>query len=333
MEQNYEVAISGAKTDKQELKRTTRENVDSVITKRQEIIRGFAIEKPRETLNAAVSDAQKSIIETLTSAGIPITEEDIPEVVFVDWADKKKLEEQLQPFGGASLDDERGSSSVFNGVSMVFVKDDITDLDQANITYHEMFHSVGSQFVAANERLATYGRQGFEVFGFESQYKPWLLEEGVVTYEAARFSELLSKHPLFQKDAQMREQKAEYLKKRGSLKEGRIILDSGMEVEPKYFWLMPKGDSAEDATFGLPGNSGLSGSLFELLLSRYEGSEQEEFLNTVYGARKNLRRIPELAKMLDSKWGRGTYTRLLKCEKTEEAVWEIISHLRDQKDS
>lgn len=331
MEQSYEVAISGAKTDKRVLERTTRENVDAIIAKRQEIIMGFAIEKPPETLTLAFSEARKSISETLTNAGIPTLEEDIPKVVFVNWIDKKKLEEQLQPFGGASLDDERGSSSVFNGVSMVFVKDDITDLDQANIIFHEMFHSVGSQIIAANERLAKYGRQGFEVFGIKSQYKPWLIEEGVVTYEAARFSESLSEHPLFQKDAEMRRQKAEYLKKRGILKEGRITLDSGMEVEPKYFWLMPKGNSAEDATFGLPGNSGLSGSLFELLLSRYEGVEQEEFLSTVFGARKDPKRIPELAKMFDSKWGKGTYTRLLKCGRTEEAVWEIISDLRDQK--
>lgn len=329
METNYEVALSATDSGNI-LKATTKENVDRVISQRKKIIREYAIQNPRETLTTAASEAKKYILKRFSELGMPLAEEEIPEVVFVTWSDKKKLGKALQQYGGASLADERGSSSIFNGVSLVFVKDDITDLDQANITVHEMLHSVGIQVIAANERVATYGRQGLEIFGINSPIKPWLLEEGVVTYEAARFIDSLSEHPLFSQDYQRRQEKIQYLRNKGDVTDGKIILDSGMEVEPRYFWLMPKGRDIRSTSFGLPGKSGLAGSLFELMLTKFPDNEREGFLRTVFAVRRDPKQTPSLARKINDKLGKGAYTRFLKCERTEVAVWGMIQDIRSK---
>jgi len=156
METNYEVTLSGT-LGGDALKASTRKNVNQVISQRERIIREYAIQDPRESLTTAVTEAQKYILGRFSEMGTPLAEKEIPDVVFVAWSDKKKLGKELQQYGGASLADERDSSSIFNGVSLVFVKEDITDLDQANIVVHEMLHSVGIQIIAANERIAKYG--------------------------------------------------------------------------------------------------------------------------------------------------------------------------------
>lgn len=333
METNYEIVLTGA-DDGKTLKATIKENVDQLISQRERIIRECAIQKPRETLSAAASEAKKYILERFSEMGIPLAEKEIPEVVFVAWNDKKKLRKALQKYGGSDLADERGASAIFNGVSLVFVKEDITDLDQANIAVHEMLHSVGIQVIAVNERIRineriiASGRQGLGVWGIEPTYQTWLLEEGLVTYEAARFIDSLSNHPLFSHDYQRRQEKIEYLQNKGVMTDGKIVLDSGMEVELRYFWLMPKGRDIRDASFGLPGNSGLAGSLFELMLTKFPENERQDFLRTVFTVRRDPKQTPSLARKINDKLGKGAYTKLLKCEKTEIAVWEMIQDIR-----
>ena len=166
------------------------------------------------------------------------------------------------------------------------------------------------------------------MFGINSPFKPWLLEEGLVTYEAARFINSLSDHPLFRHDYQRRQEKTEYLRNKGLITDGRIVLDSGMEVEPRYFWLMPKGGDIRGASFGLPGKSGLAGRLFGLMLSKFSENERRDFLRTVFTVRRNPKQTPLLATMINDKLGAGTYTKLLKCDRTEIAEWEMIQEIR-----
>ena len=221
-----------------------------------------------------------------------------------------------------------------NGVVIIFVKEDITDLDQASIIFHEMFHFLGEQIIAANEKSAAYGRQGYEIFGVNSPYKSWLLEGGLVTFESARFGEELATDTFYKKDSEIRTQMIEHAMQSGDIVEGRLKFDSGMEVEPRYLWIMPEYQGIKDRkAFGLPENSGLAGSFFELISSRFQGEEKDNFLNIVYAARRDLKLIPKLAGLIDDKFSRGTYARMLKCERTEEAVWNFIQDLRGRTNS
>jgi hypothetical protein len=331
MEPNYEIALSGAKTDEARLKTLTKENVDLVISKREEIIRGYAIKRPRKTLSYAISETKKHIVEILTGAGVSIQEEDIPDLVLIDWGDKEKLEQALGPLGGVGSEtykEDRGNADVLNGVSMVFVRDDITDLGQAGIIFHEKYHSTGRRVIVANERVAKPGRQGFEIFSKRPQYKSWLLEEGLVVYESVKFMEKLSSHEMFRDDVLKKERIMRVLQAKGTIVDGKVRFNSGMEIEPDFCFLLSRGRLIKRTGLGPPGHSGIAGSLFELLLTKFEGDEQKEFLNLARRARRNFKLIPQMARSLDEKWGKGTYSKLLKCERTEEAVWGLIQSFR-----
>jgi len=335
MEEKFDIAVIGPETTKKRVRSVTQDNVNKTIAKRESIVREFGIENPRWTLEYAVDQACRYLLKIHHKAGINLKKKDIPDVIFVDEKRKKELEKAIQPYGGANFaDKEAGSSSVWNGVVIIFVKEDITDLDQASIIFHEMFHFLGEQIIAANEKSAAYGRQGYEIFGVNSPYKSWLLEGGLVTFESARFGEELATDTFYKKDSEIRTQMIEHAMQSGDIVEGRLKFDSGMEVEPRYLWIMPEYQGIKDRkAFGLPENSGLAGSFFELISSRFQGEEKDNFLNIVYAARRDLKLIPKLAGLIDDKFSRGTYARMLKCERTEEAVWNFIQDLRGRTNS
>lgn len=326
-QQKYEIVISGAKTDKSQLKALTRENITPFIHRREKIIRSYEIENPRKTLTFAISEAKKHIIKTLAGAGITLQKKDIPDLVLVNSDDQTKLEQALEAVGGASYEGVSGTAGVLNGVSIVFIRNDITDLDNANIIFHEMYHSTGIQIIVANEEVVKPGRQGFEIFALKPEYKSWLMEEGLVVYESAKFAKMLFSNEMFAGDVSKRELKINGMQERRVIIDGRISFGNGIKIEPDYCSLLPR-EPIEQTSFGMRGAASLAGSLFELLLSRFSEDERDEFLNLARRARIKLELIPEMVKVLNDKWEHGIYSKILKCQRTDQAVWSLIQNLR-----
>ena len=327
---NYTVVLNDPKGDEKDLESLSRISFDVKTKKRKSIVRKYSIENPPDILIASAVKARERIHQLFINAGIPELEHDIHDIAFVSVNERINLENELKPLGGRNFENLRGVSNIFYGAPIVFIRNDITDLDQASEIFHEMLHFSGFQVIDASDELISNVRQGFGIMSRRSQYNPWILEEGVMAYESAKFREHLSKDPLFEEDAKKREEKIEQLDQMGVIKNGRIQLDNGMEAEPRYFSLRLKNNDISESDFTMPAESGFAGSLFELLLSKFTETEQQEFLNTIHRARINLKLIPKVANIIDMKWGKGTYSRILKCGGTYNAVWDLIHNLRNK---
>jgi hypothetical protein len=182
----------------------------------------------------------------------------------------------------------------------------------------------GTQIIAANRQVWEYVRQGLEVVGIRSSHKPWLLEEGLIEFWAVRFLDKLADNSYYRQEIEERAREVKRLERKTMIVNGRIVLPDGTNIEPGYLFLV-----RGRVTKGLAvrPNESFAASLFELIASRFQGDEQNKFFNAALAARRDPKLIKELAGLIDSRWGEGTYAKMLKCPRKPAAVWNLICEL------
>ncbi|MDQ3098911.1 MAG: hypothetical protein M3Q44_04135 [bacterium] len=317
MEDNFDV-ISRGQVDAASLK-TAVERVQDVISKRREILNRYAIEDVDGKLIFGVSEAKRNLKDRMERADIPMSDEQFPDVLFIRVEDRLALSQDLAPFAGGDYRKYEGASSVMNDAVVVFLSDNELKVDQAGKAFHEMYHYIGRQVIDISPHSIIYAREGLEILNSTQEYKPWLLEEGFVTYETASFVRELGNNDQFKSDMDFR------YNYRNTDEEGKITFESGMKVEPEFCNVMTV--STPEITVGLfrmPEAGSLAGSLVKSLVESMNFFERDDFINLIRQARFDTKLVKDVAQKVDAVWGRGTYAEILRCKRTDEAVWELI---------
>lgn len=312
--------------EKEYEERIARDNIEKIVARREEIIRGYEIRRPPDAMAFSRAKAQQKLRDMHAEAGIPVNS--IPDQVFIPLRYKDKLIDDLAKYGGVmDVKDLLGISGVFNGVSVVFMDPRITKWDYSEIIFHEMFHSIGEQVMQANKNTIRQRRQGYELFGDkeENTITSWLLEEGIVAYEATKFKHELAQDKRFRGNFKNWKAAVAALDQRGYMVNNRLKLPSGMEIEPEYFWTGTSIFTVK--TLNLSG-AGVYGSLMGTIIDKFPEKSQKSFRELLHAARYNLELLPHLINVMDTRMGQGFYSKLSKCERTEEAVWELIKEYR-----
>ncbi|MCB9813134.1 MAG: hypothetical protein H6772_01875 [Pseudomonadales bacterium] len=309
--------------DRKELVDATRENSDAIIAQRKAILELFKSENADPRLVQAVTIAREKVQLQLDALGLSsIT---IPELLLIDWEHQEEISRMFETLGGGNYINLDANTSIYNGVSIVFLQKSLSVLDQARIIYRVTLESIGERVITATRNEAREVRIGLQVVNATNTFSPWLLEKGISSYESTQFLLDLTKDPAYK--TEVNENETVY-QNNSILSEGTIHFASRVDAPTRYSHIENRDNNERMVSLSL---QNYAGSVFELLLSEIPEEEQTNFLELALKARIDLKLIPQLAKMIDSYWGKGTYCDFLRCPDSWEGVKNIADSLKEKK--
>jgi hypothetical protein len=308
-------------------------SIDFQRQQNEELIKKYSCEKPPEAYTFFVKKARQFMKERFYKIGLPISNSQIIDPLFVKEEHKKYLFKHI----GEIEDKIAGNYMVINKKPIIFFDKDIAisnNYNQAVSIYHEMFHSTGNRLVVFQKDGIKERRVGLSIQGEGSSLTPWLFEEGLAVYESAGFCEKImpTLPKQFRKEFDIRE---DIIHKQSNYYGKLMFYDptKGLKftVDSRYTRLSIDPGNSENTRLSIYPAYALAGEFIGMIINNIPKNERENFVKTIFIARNDPKQISKLASTIDNYFGKGMYAKILKCEQTEEAVLGLIKQINSQK--
>ncbi len=334
----FEVVLFGEYSDPKSKAEITATNFLAQQYWRKTIIEKYASPYP-DWFRYGVDLAQRSIVRRFTEAGIP--DEAYRDLLTPPaLIQKRHIRKMVKELGDSDLrlgSSILGDAEFINGVGRVYYHSMDSKLEWIGTAFHEMYHYCRLNLIASFKGGFSICRSGLVVSRLADQGNVWFPEEALVTYETALFVEEISQDPLYQQSVESRQKALAILKRKGHIDDqGRVTYAPNRTIEPRFIFYYPfLGITVY--SLNQPATSALSGSLTEALLSPFADTERMEVLRVWRLARFEPRFTRQLAQLIDSKWGRGTYVKLTHLPRrfgreaeVENTLWNVVQEMREK---
>ncbi len=299
-------------------RRAVKNRWEQLAIEIQSILREFAVPVP-ETLQGIES----KYIDFLRESGV-VTNQVLSPVLFINPKDIPAINAKLSRLGTAVVPDSLGFSSIMFG-NVVILEEGYSDITFAYTLAEELFHSLGEQVIAYNPVQEQYSRRGFDLSTAERGQYGWFLEEAIAKYYSYQFLKRLEKEGFFKQDFDRLQKKIEYFRSKGRFRNNKVIFpDMAFYADPYHLLLINREEDGQPRdVLSLQSPDTVAADVFLDLVTRLDNSARKKLLDTLNRARQDHTHILEAARLLDTYFGKGTYSALMKCDRTFEAVFVV----------
>lgn len=284
--------------------------IQNEISQHSRTIESYSLKEVPEKYIEVAKKSQLFIFNLFLEQGYITDPSDfkIPKFIIPENRDFVETSLEIRSKGSAGI-----ASRVY-GDPIVFLDNNLTDIEIANTICHEMIHFASKSIFLRGAYSISERRVGMEVKGTKPELNQWFFEEATAYYFAEKFIASLKDDPIFSKDLEIKTEVINQLSKNEGLEKGKIVFEEyGLSVDPKYTVLTTSKDQKK-YSLGVR-SEGLSGYILDLITKKFSPEEKSKFLGHLLSSRFDLKEIGKFANMLNAKFGKGTYTKLARCNR------------------